>query len=117
MHSTPKTLATPLALALILALLPPVLSGCSGEDLKKQLEQKNQLLAAQEGEIKKLKEDMAARDLDLKNQCEQRIQKLTAQNKHQVDALNARVAELSRKKEQDRSQKAEPDKSKSKSRR
>jgi len=109
--------STPPALALLVLAAALALGGCSGEDLKKQVEQKNQLLAAQEGEIRKLKEDMAARDLDLKNQCEQRIQKLTAQNKHQVDALNARIAELTRKKEQDKAHKAEPEKSKSKSRR
>ena len=57
-----------------------LLAGCSGEDLKKQLEQKTQLLAAQETEIKKIKDDMAAREADLKNQYEQRIQKLNAQH-------------------------------------
>lgn len=81
---------------LLAALAALVLGGCSGEDLKKQLAQKNQLIAAQEGEIKKLKDDMAAREADLKNQCEQRVQKLTAQNKHQVDALNARIASLTK---------------------
>jgi len=91
-----------------------LLAGCSGEDLKKQLELKNQLLAAQEAEIKQVKDDMAAREADLKNQCEQHIQKLAAQQKHQVDALTARIADLSKKKEPE---KPEPAKKKSKSKR
>ncbi len=103
-------------LLLVSAAAAFFLSACSGEDLKKQLENKNQLLAAQETEIKKIKEDMAAREADLRNQCEQRIQKLAAQQKHQVDTLNAKIAELSKKKEKesDKGQKSEP---KSKSRR
>ncbi|WP_243359874.1 lipoprotein [Fundidesulfovibrio terrae] len=96
-----------------------LLAGCSGEDLKKQLEKKNQLLAAQESEIKKIKDDMASREADLKNQCEQRIQKLAAQHKQQVDALNAKIADLSKKKdkEADKAQKTDASKTKSKSRR
>lgn len=85
-----------------------LLAGCSGEDMKKQLEQKNNLLAAQETEIKKIKDDMAAREADLKNQYEQRIQKLSAQHRQQVDSLNAKIAELSKKKDADKAQKAEP---------
>lgn len=84
---------------LLAALAALVLGGCSGEDLKKQLAQKNQLIAAQEAEIKKIKDDMAAREADLKNQCEQRVQKLSAQQKHQVDTLNARIAQLTKAKE------------------
>ena len=53
-------------------------------------------------EIKKLKDDMAAREADMKSQCEQRVQKLTAQNKQQVESLNARIADLNRKKEADK---------------
>jgi hypothetical protein len=96
-----------------------LLAGCSGEDLKKQLEKKNQLLAAQEAEIKKIKDDMAAREADLKSQCEQRIQKMAAQNKQQVDGLNAKLAECSKKKdkETDKAQKTDASKTKSKSRR
>ncbi|MFP5220998.1 MAG: hypothetical protein ACLGSA_01775 [Acidobacteriota bacterium] len=94
-----------------------LLAGCSGEDLKKQVEQKNQLLAAQETEIKKIKDDMAAREADLKNQYEQRIQKLNAQHKQQVEALNAKIAELGKKKEAEKPQKAEPASKKSKDRR
>ena len=96
-----------------------LLTACSGEDLKKQLEKKNQLLAAQEAETKKVRDDMAAREADLKNQCEQRIQKLSAQQKHQVDALNAKIAELSKKKDKDadKAQKTDASKSKSKPRR
>lgn len=93
------------------------LAACSGDDLKKQLEKKNQLLAAQEAETKKVRDDMAAREADLKNQCEQRIQKLAAQQKHQVDTLNAKIAELSKKKDADKAQKPDASKSKSKSRR
>lgn len=93
-----------------------LLAGCSGEDLKKQLEQKNQLLAAQETEIRKIKDDMAAREADLKNQYEQRIQKLNAQHKQQVEALNAKFADLNKKKDADKAQKTEPAK-KSKDRR
>jgi hypothetical protein len=102
---------------LVLLSLVAFLAACSGEDLKKQLEKKNQLLAAQEAEIKKIKDDMAAREADLKNQCEQRIQKLSAQQKHQVDTLNAKVAELSKKKdkEADKTQKTDASKAKSKS--
>jgi len=94
-----------------------LLTACSGEDLKKQLEKKNQLLAAQEAEIKKIKDDMAAREADLKSQCEQRIQKLSAQHKQQVDSLNAKVAELTKKKDKDadKAQKADTSKSKAKS--
>lgn len=92
-----------------------LLVSCSGEDLKKQVEQKNQLLAAQQNEIQKLKDDLAAREADLKSQCEQRIQKITAQNKHQVDTLNARIAELSKKKEPESSHKASTTKKSSKS--
>ena len=89
-----KRMACALILGLVLA------AGCGkGEDLKKQVEQKNQILAAQEAEIKKLKDDMVAREADLKNQCEQRMQKVAAQNKQQVDALNAKVAELTKKKD------------------
>jgi len=101
------------------AILPAVLAmalalgGCSGEDLKKQLAAKNQLVAAQEAEIKKIKDDMAARESDLKNQCEQRIQKLNAQHKQQVDGLNARIAELTKKKEPEKP-KTEPAKTKPK---
>ena len=94
-----------------------LLAGCSGEDLKKQVEQKNQLLAAQETEIKKIKDDMAAREADLKNQYEQRIQKLNAQHKQQVEALNAKIADLGKKKDADKAQKAEPAPKKSKDRR
>ena len=90
------------------------LAACSGDDLKKQLAQKNQLLAAQEIELKKAKEDLAAREADLKNQCEQRIQKLSAQQKHQVEALNSKISELSKKKEADKAKNAEPAKAKSK---
>lgn len=93
------------------------MAGCSGEDLKKKVQQQTQLLAAQEAEIKKIKDDMAAREADLKNQCEQRIQKLTAQNKNQVDALNARIAELNKKKDAGPSQKADQTGQKSKARR
>lgn len=91
-----------------------MLSACSGDDLKKQLAAKNQLLAAQEAEIKKIKDDMAARELDLKNQCEQRMQKTAAQHKQQVDGLNARIAELQKKRDTDKAQKAEPQKAKAK---
>ena len=93
-----------------------LLAACSGDDLKKQLEQKNQLLAAQEAEIKRVKDDLASREAELKNQCEQRIQKLSAQQKHQVDALNSKVAELSKKKEADKTKNAEPAKTKPKAR-
>ncbi|WP_243438604.1 hypothetical protein [Fundidesulfovibrio soli] len=92
-----------------------LLSGCSSDDLKKQIAAKNQLIAAQEAEIKKIKDDMAAREADLKNQCEQRMQKAGAQQKQQVDALNAKIAELQKKREADKAQKAEPHKTKSKS--
>jgi outer membrane murein-binding lipoprotein Lpp len=94
-----------------------LIAGCSGEDLKRKVQQQTQLLAAQEAEIKKIKDDMAAREADLKNQCEQRIQKLTAQNKNQVDALNARIAELNKKKDPDRSQNAAQGGQKNKARR
>lgn len=95
------------AFALILGLMLVV--GCGkGEDLKKQIEQKKQIVAAQEAEIKKLKDDMAAREADLKGQCEQRLQKVAAQNKQQVDGLNAKIAELNRKKDAaEKAQKAE----------
>lgn len=89
----------PILVALTMIVL---LSGCSGEDLKKQLAQKNQLLAAQDAEIKQVKDDMAAREADLKNQCEQQVQKLAAAQKHQIDALNAKIAELNKKKEQEK---------------
>ena len=82
---------------LCLAALP----ACKGEDLKKQLAEKTQIIAAKDTEITRLKDDMAAREAELKNQMEQRIQKLTAQNKQQMDALNAKVAELSRKKDKE----------------
>lgn len=84
------------------------LPGCKGEDLKKQLAEKAQIVAAQEAEIKRLKDDMLAREAELKSQMEQRIQKLTAQSKQQVDALNAKVAELSKKKEADKNSKTAP---------
>lgn len=94
-----------------------LLAGCSGEELKRQVEQKNQLLAAQETEIKKMKDDMAAREADLKSQYEQRIQKLNAQHKQQVEALNARIADLNKKKDADKAQKSEPAAKKTKARR
>ena len=50
---------------------------------------------------------MAARELDLKNQCEQRMQKTAAQHKQQVDSLNARIAELNKKREAEKPQKTE----------
>jgi len=100
---------------LILFAAALLLSGCSNDDLKKQLASKNQLVAAQEAEIKKIKDDMAAREADLKNQCEQRLQKAGAQQKQQVDALNARIAELQKKREAEKAQKAEPGKAKGKS--
>ena len=90
--------------------------GCSGEDLKKQLAAQKQLLAAQEAETKKIRDDMAAREADLKSQCEQRIQKQTAQNKQQVDALHAKIAELNKKKDPDKASKAAPPKAKQKAR-
>lgn len=95
-----------LALAAVLAALV-LAAGCSNDDLKKQVEAKNKLIAAQEGEIKKIKDDLAAREADLKNQCEQRIQKLNAQHKQQVDTLNARIAELNKKREAEKPQKTE----------
>lgn len=101
---------------LVVSAAAVLLTACSG-DLKKQIEQKNQLLAAQQAETAKLKDDMAAREADLKNQCEQRVQKLQAQQKHQVDALNAKIAELSKKKEAEKAQKSEASKAKSKTRR
>lgn len=104
-----KTLCTALFLMLLLA-------GCSGEDLKKQLAAQKQLLTAQETEIKRIKDDMAAREADLKAQCEQRIQKQAAQNKQQLDALHAKIAELNKKKDADKAPKAQPPKSKAKSR-
>ena len=89
-----------------------LLTGCSSDDLKKQVASKNQLIAAQEAEIKKIKDDMAAREADLKSQCEQRLQKAGAQQKQQVDALNAKVAELQKKREAEK--KAEAPKAKGK---
>ncbi len=86
-----------LTACLCLAALP----GCKGEDLKKQLAEKSQIVTAQEAEIKRLKDDMAARETELKNQMEQRIQKITAQSKQQVDALSAKVAELTKKKDKE----------------
>ncbi len=85
-----------LMLAAFAALL---LAGCSSGDLKKEVAEKSQLITAQEAEIRKLKDDMAAREADLKSQCEQRVQKLEAKHKHDVDALNAKIASLSKKKE------------------
>lgn len=78
------------------------LAGCGGDDLKKQVEKKNQIIAAQESEIKKIKDDLASREADLKNQCEQRFQKQAAQNKQQTDALHAKIAELTKKKDADK---------------
>jgi len=94
--------------AVLAALL---LAGCSGEDLKKQVAEKNQLLAAQESEIKKIRDDMAAREADLKTQCEQRVQKLSAQHKREVDGLHAKIASLTKAKDAE-ARKKQPSKSK-----
>jgi septal ring factor EnvC (AmiA/AmiB activator) len=91
---------------LILGLLM-MCSACQGEDLKKQLEQKNQIVNAQSEEIKRLKDDMAAREADLKSQCEQRLQKATVQSKQQIDTLNAKIADLNKRREAEKSQKPE----------
>lgn len=90
------------ALWAVLSLCLFTVAGCNGEELKKQIEAKNQIIAAQEAEIKTLKDDMAAREADLKNQFEQRLQKQAVQNKQRVDALQAKIAELAKKKEADK---------------
>jgi hypothetical protein len=96
-----KSLAAVLALGLILC------SACQGDELKKQLEQKNQIVNAQSEEIKRLKDDMAAREADLKTQCEQRLQKALVQSKQQIDALNAKVADLNKRRDADKAPKSE----------
>lgn len=86
----------------VLTLCLLALAGCNGEELKKEVAAKNQIIAAQEAEIKTLKDDMAAREADLKNQFEQRLQKQAVQNKQRVDALQSRIADLTKKKDADR---------------
>ena len=71
-----------------------LLAGCSGEDLKKQVEQKNQLLAAQETEIKKIKDDMAAREADLKNQYEHDCLFISAANKEGIEQLREMIVTM-----------------------
>ena len=73
-----------------------------------------QLLAAQETEIKKIKDDISAREADLKNQCDQRIQKLNAQHKQQVENLNSRLADMAKKKQPEKPAVREPEKPQSK---
>ncbi|MFZ5425581.1 MAG: hypothetical protein ACOZEN_01295 [Thermodesulfobacteriota bacterium] len=90
----------------VLAIL--LLAGCSGEDLKKQVAQKSQLIAAQESEIKKLRDDLAAREADLKAQCEQRVQKLAAQHKHEVEGLRAKLAAQAKTREAEARKKQAP---------
>jgi uncharacterized protein YoxC len=87
-------LLVPVFLILILGLY-----GCGkSEDLKKQIQEKDQRISALEAEVKKTKEDFAAKEQEIRSDAQARVQKLNVSHRQQVEDLKAKIAELSEEK-------------------